>query len=289
MGTKNRTALWIAGAGILFVTLAGTASGFAQSETPNTPVATAPSGPNTGTSADYYVSPSGNDAWPGTLSQPFRTVDRARVAVQSLKARVSGRTIRVLIRNGVYYLPSTWTFSSQDSGSASTPILYANYPGETPVISGGRLLTGWRQASGNSWQVNLPAGTYFAQLWVNGARRYRPRTTPSGYLYITGEYSTSGSTTTVNELSYSTNPAGGVLQTMANLGDVELIDFEAWDVPHMRIASVNTSTHRIVTTASLEKQSIFHGFVPGHRFLLVNVKEALKVPGQFYLDAPAEC
>lgn len=248
--------------------------------------ATVPAGPNTSTAADFYVATNGNDTWPGTLAEPFRTVDRARVAVESLKAHVSGRTIRVLIRNGVYYLPSTWTFTDADSGTAATPILYANYPGETPVISGGQLLTGWKQLSASEWQLDLPSGRYFTQLWVNGARRYRPRTTPTGYLYITGEYSTTGSTTTVNELSYTTKVVNGVPATMANLGDVELIDFEAWDVPHLRIVSVNTTTKRIVTMGTLQKQSFFHGFIPGHRFLLENVKEALKVPGQFYVDRP---
>jgi hypothetical protein len=244
------------------------------------------SGPNTSTVADFYVASNGNDSWPGTLAQPFRTVDHARIAVQGLKAHVSGRMIRVLIRAGTYYLPSTWTFSGQDSGTSATPILYANYPGESPVISGGQPITGWVATSTKQWQTTLPAGIYFTQLWVNGARRYRPRTTPYGYLYITGEYSTTGSTTTVNELSYETKAYLGVPPTIANLSDVELIDFEAWDIPHLRVASVNTSTLRIVTTASLPKQTMFLGFIPGHRFLLENVKESLRIPGEFYLDRP---
>jgi hypothetical protein len=246
----------------------------------------ATSGPNTSTTADFYVSTNGNDSWPGTLAQPFRTVDHARIAVEGLKIHVSGRTITVLIRGGTYYLSSTWAFTPEDSGSAKTPILFANYPGETPVISGGRLLTGWRIGPNGSWELTLPSGVYFTQLWVNGARRYRPRTTPSGYLYFVNEYSTTGSTTSVNEFTYRTPPAGGVPSSMAHLGDVELINFEAWDVPHMRIKSVNTSTHTIVTTASLTRNSFFTGFINGHHFLLENVKEALKVPGQFYVDRP---
>ncbi len=243
-------------------------------------------GPNTSATADYYVATNGNDSWPGTLAQPFKTLDHARVAVEGLKTHVSGRTITVLIRAGTYYLPSTWAFTPEDSGTATTPILYANYPGETPVISGGRLLTGWRVGPNSSWELTLPSGVYFTQLWVNGARRYRPRTTPSGYLYFVNEYSTTGSTTSVNEFTYGTPPAGGVPSSMANLGDVELINFEAWDVPHMRVKSVNTTTHTIVTTASLTKNSFFTGFINGHHFLLENVKEALKVPGQFYVDRP---
>jgi hypothetical protein len=243
-------------------------------------------GANSNPAGDFFVAPNGNDAWPGSLAQPFATVDRARRAATALKAHVSGRTITVLIRNGTYYLPSTWTFTSQDSGTSTTPILYANYPGETPVISGGQRITGWTRNGDGSWQSTLPSGRYFSQLWVNGARRYRPRTTPTGYLFITGEYSTTGSTTVVNEFSYSTKVAGGVPPKMANLSDVDVIVFEAWDVPRMRIASLNPTTSRIVTTAALPKQSFFTGFIPGHRFLLENVKEAFKLPGQWYLDRP---
>ncbi len=250
------------------------------------PAVTAAAGPNTSTAADFYVATDGNDGWPGTLAQPFKTLDHARVAVQGLKAHVSGRTIRVLVRGGTYYLPATWTFTGQDSGNSSTPILYANYPGETPVISGGQPITGWVAKSSTQWQTTLPSGMYFTQLWVNGTRRYRPRTTPYGYLYITGEYSTTGSTTTVDELSYSTHAYMGVPTTISNLSDVELINFEAWDIPHMRVKSVDTTNQRIVTTAALPIQTMFLGFIPGHRFLLENVKEVLRVPGQFYLDRP---
>ena len=270
----------------LLVVSAITLSGFAQSETPESTASATPSYANNSTAADFYVATNGNDANAGTLAAPFLTVDRARLAVQALKAHVSGRTIRVLIRGGVYYLPSTLTFSGNDSGTSSTGILYANYPGETPVISGGQALTGWTKNAQNYWQTTLPSGTYFSQMWVNGSRRYRPRTTPSGYLYITGEYSTTGSTTTVDQLSYQTHYPGGVPANMANLSDVELIDFEAWDVPHMRIASVDTVAQRIVTTESLSRLTMFSGFIPGHRFLLENVKEALSKPGTFYLDRP---
>ena len=265
----------------LFVLILLTKDGFAQSQRnfPN-PRASALT-----TTADFYVAPNGDDTGPGTLSQPFKTVDHARIAVQALKSTVSGRTITVLMRDGTYYLPSTWAFTSLDSGTATTPILYANYPGESPVISAGQLLTNWVKNSSGQWQTTLASGTYFTQLWVNGVRRYPARTTPSAYLYITGGYSTTGSKTTANQLAYDVPPAGGVPKKMANLGDVDLIVFEAWNVSHLRISSVNTTTRRITTTKALT-QSGYSGFIPGHHFLLANVKEALSQAGQFYLDRP---
>ncbi len=244
------------------------------------------SNPAAGTSADFYVATNGNDSWPGTLAQPFATLDRARRAVQVLKSQVSNRTITVLIRNGVYYLPSTLAFTGQDSGlSATNRVVYANYPGETPVISGGRQITGWTLTGSGAWQTNVPAGVYFTQLWVNGSRRYRPRTTPLGYVYIAKPYSSTGSTTSMNGFYYVTHTAGAVPSTMANLGDVELVNFEYWDVPRLRVKSVDT-VHQLIITNSTLGQNGFHGFIPGHRFLLENVKEALHRPGQWYLDRP---
>ena len=66
--------------------------GFAQSQRPIP-------GPGA-TTADFYVATNGDDSAPGRISQPFRTVDHARLAVQTLKSQVSGRTITVFIRNG---------------------------------------------------------------------------------------------------------------------------------------------------------------------------------------------
>ena len=58
------------------------------------------------TSADFYVSTKGNDAWSGRLSGPnregtdgpFATLAKARDAVRSLKRTFPASDIRVLIR-----------------------------------------------------------------------------------------------------------------------------------------------------------------------------------------------
>ena len=97
-----------------------------------------------GTKADFYVSPSGNDNWTGKLAEPnqqrtdgpFATIERARQAVLDLKKQVyqlkkpavekrfkgtphqfgTGRDILVLIREGVYSLDSALVFNPEDGG-----------------------------------------------------------------------------------------------------------------------------------------------------------------------------
>ena len=67
-------------------------------------------------------------------------------------------------------------FTAADSGSATTGIVYQNYPGESPVFSGGVRVQNWTNTSGNTWKTTLPASTqYFENLFYNGVRRLRPR------------------------------------------------------------------------------------------------------------------
>ena len=44
------------------------------------------------------------------------------------------------LRGGTYYLPQTLAFTPEDSGTKKTPVTYAAFPGEEPVISGGTRL-----------------------------------------------------------------------------------------------------------------------------------------------------
>ena len=146
--------------------------------------------------ATFHVATNGNDAWSGELAAPnaaktdgpFATFDHARAVVQALgKTRLS--QVVVQFRAGSYYLPATEQFTSADSGTPSTEIVYQNYPGETPVISGGMRVRNWTNVSANTWKATLPATTqYFENLFYNGMRRLRPRlgsssTNPLGTYY----------------------------------------------------------------------------------------------------------
>jgi uncharacterized protein (TIGR03437 family) len=135
------------------------------------------------TSVAFYVAPDGNDFWSGRLSAPnatntdgpFATFDHARAFVQSID-KVGLSQVSVQFRAGTYFLPATEMLTAADSGSADTQIAYQNYPGESPVISGGMHVLNWTNTSGNTWKTTLAASTqYFENLFYNGVRRLRPR------------------------------------------------------------------------------------------------------------------
>lgn len=139
--------------------------------------------------ADFYVSPQGNDGWSGRLAEPkgnegpFATIKRAQEAVQVLlKTQQERQPVQVVLRAGTYYLNQPLEFGPKDSGAENAPVIYAAAPGEKVIISGGRRLEGGQfvEVNGqNAWVVDLPGVKErlwnFRQLFVNGERRPRTR------------------------------------------------------------------------------------------------------------------
>jgi hypothetical protein len=130
-------------------------------------------------SARFIVSPNGADSGPGTVEAPCATVERVRCAVLHLRDRGFDRDVVVLVRGGTYLLEEPLIFGPEDGGNADHAVRYEAWPGETPVFSGGRAITAFRQAEQNRWSADVPetkAGDgSFRQLLVNGRRTSRAR------------------------------------------------------------------------------------------------------------------
>lgn len=157
---------------------------------------------------NVYVSAQiGNDGYSGrtpeiipcgtkgcTPDGPFLTFTRARNFVRQLNS--SGQLadvneVHVQFATGYYYIIQSETIvnpatdlkpemlTAADSGTSATEIVYENYQGGTPVISGGLQLQNWSNPSedGVTWITQLPASTTanFENLYYNGVRRLRPR------------------------------------------------------------------------------------------------------------------
>ena len=113
---------------------------------------------NPGVQAAYYVSPTGSDANPGTMSAPFQTLAKARDVVRTVSANMTG-DIAVYLRGGNYPVTGAITFSPQDSATNGHRIVYQAYPGETPVLNGATKVTGWTHHSGNVYKAALARAT----------------------------------------------------------------------------------------------------------------------------------
>lgn len=209
---------------------------------PAEPLAQAP----TTTDADFYCSPNGNDSWSGKLDRPnaertdgpFATLSRAAEAA----AAASGHTT-VLVRGGTYDLDSTITLTSGN-------VTFAAYPGETPILSGGRKIdTRWTQWENGIWKTTLPdsfRGTEIRQLFVEGSRATRSREPDNETWTIR-----SVDTTNYNWII----PNGDIPASWEGLTGVEINSRGTWHYNRQTVASFDSATNTVTTNLYLGVQA----------------------------------
>ena len=118
-----------------------------------------------------HVAPDGKDgAYPDIAA-----------ARDALRAQKPGEPVKVVIHGGRYWLSKPLVFTPEDSGTAEAPITYEAAPGESPILDGGRLISGWRKED-NFWVADVPGAAenqwVFSSLWING-KRGTPARTPN--------------------------------------------------------------------------------------------------------------
>ncbi len=245
------------------------------------------------TQLTLYAAPNGNDSWSGRLPAtnsastdgPVASFDRARALAQGV-VKAGLTRLAVQFRGGTYPLASPVTFTSADSGASSLPILYQNYPGETPVFTGGLRVTNWTSTGGNTWKTTLPASTQvFETMFYNGVRRLRPRL--GGYLgaylrvgntiylggppppanapnancsvYIQGsgwecfdrfQYAASDpiAATWKNLAPAAGNPCGQTAGNQAIAGDIQILDWEQFSTSALHVSCIDAANRIVYMT-----------------------------------------
>lgn len=238
----------------------------------------------------YYVSPAGNDAWTGTLAAPnagrtdgpFATLERAR---DELRRRRKAGTITeaaaVLVRAGEYERTRPFLLTAEDSGTAAAPVTYGAFPGEKPVLFGGKRITGFKPFKDNILQADAAAhgfkGVRFRQLYLDGQRqtpaRYpntdpvRPRT--GGWTFSDGR-SRRNLVVRAEDLRTWAHPEDGEVNTYPHF------NYSNYIIP---IAALDREkrTVRLAQDTSQEMR-------PLDRYYVRGLFEELDAPGEWYLD-----
>jgi parallel beta-helix repeat protein len=115
--------------------------------------------------ATCYVATNGLDGNPGTLAQPFQTIQRAATNM------VAGDTC--YIRSGVY----RETLMPIHSGSSDAPLTFTCYSNELVIINAADVISGWTQYSGNIYQAPMSwtLGDGYNQVFVDGQMMIQAR------------------------------------------------------------------------------------------------------------------
>ena len=196
----------------------------------------------------------------------------------------AGRDILVLIRGGEYELRKPLLFTAADGGErveTNLPsgafeyhklkdyyVTYAAYPGETPILCGGRHVRHWTK-QGTKWAA--PGfGKPVEKLVLNGTSLTLARTPDSGY------FVPAAACTRPDRFQFSDDE----LQPWPGLQSNRIIFLLRWHVRQNAIARVDQTTH----TAYLSKPQPGILVVPP-RYYVENVKALLNAPGEWFYDA----
>ncbi|MEN6315714.1 MAG: right-handed parallel beta-helix repeat-containing protein [Clostridiaceae bacterium] len=110
-----------------------------------------------------YVSPSGDDTNSGSKRSPFKTLERARDAVRSLKDSrgLPEDGVIIYLRGGKYNVTGSFALTAEDSGESGKPVVYAAYEAEEVYFMGGVDLdpAGFGPVTDSDILNRLPAGS----------------------------------------------------------------------------------------------------------------------------------
>jgi hypothetical protein len=281
-----KSAVSIAGRSLLAVAIFACAV-FAAAVTYQKPASAA-------TQATYYVAPDGNDTNAGTITSPFKTLQRARDVIRTINANMTG-DIYVYLRDGTYPVSSGIEFGPSDSGTNGYRVIYAAYANETPVLEGGVRVTGWTQHSGNIWKAPLNRAAKLRALYVNGKRAHMATKTMNsagchGTYNITAGQAAwaweSGSQCEGARYSLADFPA-----IARNQEDIEIETATTWTTAIVGVRQVTTTADGRNRVALFQQpgaaiaQGAYNGNAQvGGSHKVMNAYEFMDTPGEFYFD-----
>lgn len=245
---------------------------------------------------NFHVSMDGDDTWTGRTpfagsagAGPFATLHRARQAIREWKKQSGGRSsspVCVTIQPGRYELHEELVLTPEDSGSAECPVTWRGGHGGKVILSGGRRLAGLARgehAGHPCWRIRLDEvarGEWrFEQIFVNGARRFRPMLPKEGYYRF--EDCPEGKHPFWHRVGSGQFFAGDI-PDLERPDEVELITYQMWFTNHLRIRELDFEK-RLVHFKTRGWHTLYDGAKPC-RYRLLNVKEAFSEEGEWYLD-----
>ncbi|MFJ8624974.1 RICIN domain-containing protein [Kitasatospora sp. NPDC093550] len=243
-----------------------------------------PAHPAFAATTNFYVDPvNGSDGNAGTsTATAFRTIQAAQAAVRAVNANMSDDIV-VNLRGGTYPLTAPVGFGAADSGTHGHTVVYQAYNGETPVVTGGKAVTGWTPAANGEYKASV--GTLnFRQLYVNGVRATRAR-----YPDIGTDLQLQGS----DKANKLLKLAASQVSTWSNLNQVEMMLETQWGESYLRLKSISTAGGTAdVSIQDHEAGILFQRPWPqladGSPLHFENAHEFLNEPGEFYVDTTAQ-
>lgn len=252
---------------------------------------------------EFFVSPNGNDANPGTKERAFGTLDAARDALRR-SDRNSDRV--VWLRAGAYELTTPLTLTAEDSGTPGKPVIFSAWNGEKVRIMGGRRIVGWEnvadekvlnrlvpEARSHVLQADLKSAGIEDYGEVRGGglelffedKPMTPARWPNeGFVKIAGlvEPDTVNVRGTKGSKTGRFMYAGDRPKRWTDENEIWVHGYWFWDWSDERqkVESIDTDK-RVISVAPPYHR---YGYRTGQWFYAMNILAELDTPGEWYLD-----
>lgn len=229
---------------------------------------------NVACGAELFVAPDGDDSQQGTRDAPLATLDGARQFIVSRK--LAGKEpVTVHVADGVYYLPETLVFTSADSGSAESPIVYRAQNEGGAVLSGGsELKLTWEPHQSGIFKAQTPTSLQIDQLFVDGKNQRMARYPNYDASKKAEPYQGFASDAFTKERAANwVNPTGGYIHAMHRAG---------WGGYHYLITGKDASGE--VTYEGGWQNNRRMGMHKDHR-MVENIFEELDALGEWFHNA----
>lgn len=235
---------------------------------------------------DLIVSLSGDDNAEGTLEAPLKSLKGAKEKVKTLNVPENEK-ITVWFREGTYEIFETVSFDSTDKSN----VLYRSYPNEKVEFTGSKEVKGnWEKTKINNVEAfvtDMPVESdddYFRSMFKDGKRLSRPNYPKTDVFKVAKEPEDNEkilSDWDANFFVYSpvlyAHPED--LLNFKNQTDIDVKLMHFWCEDLLPVHSIDVKTGKIVTTKPTAMKTRVDD-----NYILENVREALSLPGEWYLD-----
>jgi len=222
---------------------------------------------------EYFVSPTGNDAWSGKLTTPAGNDGPWRTLAKAAASATAGDTVQV--RAGVY----REVLQPASDGEPGKPVVFRAYAEEQPVITGADPLTDWQPDKDGQWLATMPWDLKDGnQVFANGEPLMEARWPNSTSIFQPERAKVAeGTETSIRDPNLPAGDWTGALLWLASGAE--------WICQSMPVV-----THDPITsTLTYEKplQNRFYEPRKDNPYVLMGVAAALDEPGEWLYERPA--
>ncbi len=236
-----------------------------------------------GISADFYVSPVGNDSNLGTKEEPFLSLHKGVNAIAEVFENSPAEDCTLWLTGGKYFIERPIVFDSEKLKNLKGKFIIKAIPGQIPIISGGLEINKWKKLSNGLWKAELPdLDETPRELFIENKRAIRARYPNKGFLRV----AKTGSDRRTH-FFYEPND----FPIPANLEDVELVLLHDWSISRVPIKEIDDSKNKLTTVDSIGAKSLdffnIDNWEPHPRYYLENAMEFLDSAYEWYFK-PSE-